>query len=113
MIRLLTLPAGFILDLLMGDPRWLYHPVCLIGNLISILEKGIRKVFPKTDKGELAGGILEVILVCILTFGIPCLVIHLLYGWNFWAGFVLETFWCGQLLATKSLKAESMKMSIM
>ena len=52
MIRLLTLPAGFILDLLMGDPRWLYHPVCLIGNLISILEKGIRKVFPKTDKGE-------------------------------------------------------------
>ena len=51
MIRLLTLPAGFILDLLMGDPRWLYHPVCLIGNLISILEKGIRKVFPKTDKG--------------------------------------------------------------
>ena len=58
MIRLLTLPAGFILDLLMGDPRWLYHPVCLIGNLISILEKGIRKVFPKTDKGERAGGIL-------------------------------------------------------
>ena len=62
MIRLLTLPAGFILDLLMGDPRWLYHPVCLIGNLISRLEKGIRKVFPKTDKGERAGGILEVVL---------------------------------------------------
>ena len=68
MIRLLTLPAGFILDLLMGDPRWLYHPVCLIGNLISILEKGIRRVFPKTDKGERAGGILEVVLVCFITF---------------------------------------------
>ena len=54
MIRLLTLPAGFILDLLMGDPRWLYHPVCLIGNLISILEKGIRRVFPKPDKGDRA-----------------------------------------------------------
>ena len=109
MIRLLTLPAGFILDLLMGDPRWLYHPVCLIGNLISILEKGIRKVFPKTDKGERAGGILEVVLVCFITFFIPYVVIHLLYKWNFWLGFALETFWCGQLLATKSLKAESMK----
>ena len=109
MIRLLTLPAGFILDLLMGDPRWLYHPVCLIGNLISILEKGIRKVFPKTDKGERAGGILEVVLVCFITFFIPYVVIHLLYKWNFWLGFVLETFWCGQLLATKSLKVESMK----
>ena len=109
MIRLLTLPAGFILDLLMGDPRWLYHPVCLIGNLISILEKGIRKVFPKTDKGERAGGILEVVLVCFITFFIPYGVIYLLYKWNFWLGFALETFWCGQLLATKSLKAESMK----
>ena len=109
MIRLLTLPAGFILDLLMGDPRWLYHPVCLIGNLISILEKGIRRVFPKTDKGERAGGILEVVLVCFITFFIPYVVIHLFYKWNFWLGFALETFWCGQLLATKSLKVESMK----
>ena len=57
MIRLFTLPAGFLLDLLMGDPRWLYHPVCLIGKLISVLEKGIRKVFPKSEKGELASSI--------------------------------------------------------
>ena len=109
MIRLFTLPAGFLLDLLMGDPRWLYHPVCLIGKLISVLEKGIRKVFPKSEKGELAGGVLEVILVCLITFLVPFGIIHLLYKWNFWVGFVLETFWCGQLLATKSLTDESMK----
>ena len=109
MIRLFTLPAGFLLDLLMGDPRWLYHPVCLIGKLISVLEKGIRKVFPKSEKGELAGGVLEVILAGLITFLVPFGIIHLLYGWNFWAGFVLETFWCGQLLATRSLKDESMK----
>ena len=30
-----ALAAGFILDLMIGDPRWLYHPVCLIGNRIS------------------------------------------------------------------------------
>ena len=109
MIRLFTLPAGFLLDLLMGDPRWLYHPVCLIGKLISVLEKGIRKVIPKSEKGELAGGVLEVILVCLITFLVPFGIIHLLYKWNFWLGFALETFWCGQLLATKSLKVESMK----
>ena len=63
-------------------------------------------MFPKTDKGERAGGILEVVLVCFITFFIPYVVIHLLYKWNFWLGFVLETFWCGQLLATKSLKVE-------
>ena len=34
-----ALAAGFILDFIIGDPRWLYHPVCLIGNLIAFLEK--------------------------------------------------------------------------
>ena len=42
--------AGFLLDLLIGDPHWLYHPVRLIGNLIAFLEKILRKIFPKTDQ---------------------------------------------------------------
>ena len=104
-----ALAAGFILDLMIGDPRWLYHPVCLIGNLIAFLEKILRKIFPKTDKGELAAGTVEVILVCLLSGGIPFLMLHILYGISVWAGFALETFWCYQLLATKSLKTESMK----
>ena len=37
-----ALTAGFILDLLLGDPEWLYHPVRLIGWLISRLEKHLR-----------------------------------------------------------------------
>ena len=56
MISLLALLAGFLLDLLIGDPHFLYHPVRLVGALISFLEKVIRKIFPKTEKGELAGG---------------------------------------------------------
>ena len=40
-----ALAAGFILDLIIGDPRWLYHPVCVIGNLIALLEKILRKNF--------------------------------------------------------------------
>ena len=34
---LLALILGFVLDLLIGDPRWLYHPVSVIGNLITVL----------------------------------------------------------------------------
>ena len=73
----IALAAGYLLDLLIGDPRWLYHPVCLIGNLITLLEKGIRKIFPKTEKGELFGGFLEVILVCLISLGVPCAVFYL------------------------------------
>lgn len=104
-----ALAAGFMLDLIIGDPRWLYHPVCLIGNLIAFLEKILRKIFPKTNNGELMAGIAEVVLVCLLSGGIPYLILHFLYGISVWAGFALETFWCYQLLATKSLKTESMK----
>ena len=109
MVKILALPAGFVLELIFGDPRWLYHPVCLIGKLISLLEKGIRRIFPKSQKGELAGGCLEVLLVCGLCFLVPFGILHVLYGWQPWLGFLLETFWCYQLLATKSLKTESMK----
>jgi adenosylcobinamide-phosphate synthase len=105
----IALAAGYLLDLLIGDPRWLYHPVCLIGNLITLLEKGIRKFFPKTEKGELFGGFLEVVLVCLISLGVPCAVLSALYRYMPLAGLVLETFWCYQLLATKSLKDESMK----
>lgn len=37
-----TLITGFLLDLLLGDPEWLYHPVRLIGKYISFEEKRIR-----------------------------------------------------------------------
>ena len=67
MISLLALLAGFLLDLLIGDPHFLYHPVRLVGALISFLEKVIRKIFPKTEKGELAGGTLMAVLVMAVT----------------------------------------------
>ena len=105
----ISLAAGFIADLIFGDPRWLYHPVCLIGKLIAVLEKGIRKLFPKTEKGELAGGVLEVLLVCIFSLGVPAVILYLLYQYLPVAGVILESFWCYQLLATRSLKDESMK----
>ena len=31
--------AGFVLDLLIGDPHFIPHPVRLIGSLISFLDK--------------------------------------------------------------------------
>ena len=62
---LAALIVGYGLDLLLGDPSFLYHPIRVIGNLIALLEKWLRKVFPKTPKGELAGGVFLVILVCL------------------------------------------------
>ena len=39
MLTLGALVLGFFLDLLIGDPHFLYHPIRLVGNLISVTEK--------------------------------------------------------------------------
>ena len=72
---LAALIVGYGLDLLLGDPSFLYHPIRVIGNLIALLEKWLRKVFPKTPKGELAGGVFLVILVCLAGYGVPALLL--------------------------------------
>ena len=40
--------AGFILDLIIGDPHSWYHPVQLIGKLISGCERMYRRIAPGT-----------------------------------------------------------------
>lgn len=109
MTHAVALALGLIIDFMFGDPKWLYHPVCLIGNLIGWLEKRIRAMLPKTSMGELAGGIIEVSIVCLICLVVPYIIISVLYTYLWWAGFLLETFWCYQLLAARSLKDESMK----
>jgi adenosylcobinamide-phosphate synthase len=37
-----ALIAGCVLDILLGDPEWLYHPVCIIGKYISFAERSLR-----------------------------------------------------------------------
>lgn len=105
----LALVLGFIIDLLLGDPRWLYHPVRVIGLEISFLEKKLRGIFPKTPKGERQAGLIMVILLCILGFAIPAGILFLAYKIHTVLGILLETFMCYQMLAARSLKEESMK----
>lgn len=106
---LLAVVCGFLLDLILGDPRWLYHPVRIIGNGITLLEKILRKIFPKTKIGERMAGGLLVVLIVAFSAGIPCLLLSLAYGYQTWLGVALETFMCYQLLAARSLRDESKK----
>ncbi|MFT4146245.1 MAG: adenosylcobinamide-phosphate synthase CbiB [Mobilitalea sp.] len=106
---LIALFCGYLLDLIVGDPHWLWHPVRGIGNLISSTEKLLRRVFPKDSKGELVAGGLLVVIVITVSAVVPGIVLFLLFRWNVYAGILAEIIMCGQLLATKSLKVESMK----
>ena len=105
---LLALLIGFGIDLLIGDPHSIPHPVVGIGKLISFLEKGLRQMFPKTDGGEIAaGGVLWVLVVVICT-ALPAGILYLCHRISPWLRLTGESIMCWQILATKSLKDESM-----
>ena len=105
----LALVLGFFIDLLVGDPRWLYHPVRIIGHGISFLEKNLRKCFPDTEKGQQRAGFVLVLLICVGSAGIPFGILYLAYKIHVVLGVCLETVMCYQMLAVKSLKDESMR----
>jgi len=106
---MIALAIGFALDLIFGDPHWMPHPVCLIGNMISKGEAVVRKTLPKTEKGELAGGLLLTIAVVFVSTAVPFTVLWAAGKVHILLRIGLEAFMCYQILSVKSLKTESMK----
>ena len=86
MLVLIPLVAGYVLDLLLGDPRRLPHPVVLFGNLIGWIER-------KWNKGRcrfLKGGVIAV----VYPLGV------LAAGWGVaWCAQAVGV-WCSVLVAT-------------
>lgn len=108
MLHLLAIIGGFILDLIFGDPHWLPHPICLIGNLISALEKGIRRLTGEGPVNLLAGGLLLVVMVTTIAFTVPFMILYLAGMVSPYLACAIETIFCYQIFATKCLKDESM-----
>ena len=117
-MTILACIIGFLLDCIFGDPVWMYHPIRVIGNLISVLEKGLRKLLcsripaseqKKKNKREvLAGGILWILTVS-LSFLVPAVLLFAAGKVHPAVRFLLETFWCYQIFAARCLVGESKK----
>lgn len=106
---LAALAIGFCIDLIVGDPHGFPHPVVLIGKLIDLMNRSLRKIFPKTDSGEKCAGAVLWILVVALCLVIPVLLLWLCHSISPWLRLAVESVMCWQILATKSLRDESMK----
>lgn len=73
MSPMITAVAAFLIDALIGDPRSKYHPVVLMGNLISFLEKILRRDNDGYVKKICMGGIL-VTTVLLISYGVGVLI---------------------------------------
>lgn len=87
---------AYILDLIFGDPKFLYHPVIAIGKFISFLE-GILYKF----KNKVFTGAILSILTLFVTFVIALFFTYL--------GTIFEIYFLFTTLATKSLADEGEK----
>ncbi len=107
--HMIAFVCGFVLDLVFGDPHALPHPIRLIGTLIAGLEKKLLKLQMRDEKKEFYKGILLVVLILFSAGAVAALVLVVAYWLHPVAGIVVESVMTYQILATKCLKDESMK----
>ena len=110
--------CGFILDLIIGDPRWMPHPVKLMGKYIEIGERFLRKGdINNRWKHVLGGMVLSMSLVIlaiviplgiIWAFGLLNPIIFEKTGWTVKLDIIVSVIMCWQCLACKDLKKETM-----
>ena len=106
---LYALLLGFLLDCLLGDPQGFPHPIVAIGKLIAWLEKALRRLFPRNKAGELAAGAVLWSLTVGVSFLVPYGLLRLAERVSPWLHLALQSVFCWQILAARSLQTESMK----
>ena len=99
--------AAVLLDLTLGDPRALPHPVVAIGGLISRLENLLRRLF---GCGRLAG-VLLLVLTVTATYGAGLLFLKAGTMISPAGGFIAGLYLAWVSLAARSLHAESGKVA--
>jgi len=100
--------AGFVLDLIIGDPYNMPHPIRLIGKYISVFENDFLRGY-RSAADDLKNGIITAVLVPLTTVLAVAAALSLAYFIHPIVGVMVEAIMTYYILATKSLKDESMK----
>jgi adenosylcobinamide-phosphate synthase len=102
--------AAYILDRLIGDPRWLPHPVVGMGKVIAATEKRLRRIMGRwKERAALTPtrvrllGIILPVVVAGGAFAVTWLLVILAEAVHPWLGWGLETALVATTIATKGL----------
>lgn len=111
--HMIALAMGFLLDLIIGDPYNLPHPIRLIGSYISFLDEKLYKPSAEdtsaNNKRQIRRGLALVLIVVLSVIVVTSIILISAYLVNIILGIVVEAILTCYILATKSLKVESMK----
>jgi adenosylcobinamide-phosphate synthase len=99
---LIMLLCAIILDWLLGDPRWLLHPVIIIGRWISYWEK--RLLDRAQHQHQRRNGVVLMLIVTLSTFFIVWGLVATAHWIHPWFGYALNTWLISTTIAIKGLK---------
>lgn len=114
---LIGMIIGYVLDLIFGDPLWLPHPICLIGKLISYLEKKLYRSVAEKNlfmRGALLWAVVfsaSVIVPALILYGAYILDVYVenTSGVRIYLMLIITSYMSFQILASKSLCKSSMQ----
>ena len=92
--------GAFLLDLAVGDPRWMPHPVVLMGKIISLGERWLRGGNSRRD--FLAGMALSLFVIA-LSAATACALVAFFHPLPFWLSFIATAALGSTTLATRGL----------
>jgi adenosylcobinamide-phosphate synthase len=99
-IALVILPAACILDISIGDPRWLPHPVRWMGKTIILTEPFFRKIRPNL----VFAGFLFAATLVLLTWAVSFLVVKTAYYLHPLCGIGIEIVLIYYAISARSLR---------
>lgn len=110
----LLLLAAYLLDRILGDPRWLPHPVVGMGKAIQAVETVLRRFIGFLEKrGKATKGTVR-LLGCLLpltvaggAYLLAALAVTWVEGWSAWGAWLLEVLLLWTTVATKGLADEA------
>jgi adenosylcobinamide-phosphate synthase len=110
MSHVALLVLAFALDAVIGDPRWLPHPVRFIGRAITYGEGRLRQTTAFAPSDFQRGAVL-VVLVVLGTYLLTALLFYLLTRWSLWIGISVSILLGSLCLARRNLREHAQAVS--
>lgn len=101
---LLLVAGSVLLDLIIGDPKWLPHPVILFGKVIRLAEGSLNK-----GEGRKVKGIILAVCLPAAVFITSLLLLKWLYSIHCAAGLCAEIYLISTTMAIKGLKKAALE----
>lgn len=95
--------CSFVVDAVLGDPNWSFHPIRLIGAAIETGERWLRRR-PRAPAIDFLLGSILVIVVVVATYTCSAFALHLAMLSSWWLGHLVTIFLGSFCLARRSLR---------